>query len=161
MCAGLCQCVKIQNFMLHICYCLCTQTHMHARTHAHTHTHTHTTVLRLFGFLWDNPSELVPEETFTHPHLSYTHTSTPIVIFNNSLLASSIYFELWHLLCSIYMPDSLFFHNLSPSFLWSTSWPGTLCFILHTFLHPIIFFFSQHMPIPLQPVFPYYRDCVI
>jgi len=34
------------------------------------------------------------------------------------------------------------FHNLSPSFLWSTSWPGTLHFILHAFLHPIIVFFS-------------------
>ena len=43
--------------------------------------------------------------------------------------------------------DSLF-PNLSPSFLWSTSWPGTLHFILHTFLHPIIVFFSQQMPIP-------------
>jgi len=42
---------------------------------------------------------------------------------------------------------TVFFHNLSPSFLWSTSWPGTLHFILHTFLHPIIVFFSQHMPI--------------
>jgi len=42
---------------------------------------------------------------------------------------------------------AVFFHNLSPSFLWSTSWPGTLHFILHTFLHPIIIFFSQHMPI--------------
>jgi len=42
---------------------------------------------------------------------------------------------------------TVFFHNLSPSFLWSTSWPGSLHFILHTFLHPIIISFSQHMPI--------------
>ena len=48
--------------------------------------------------------------------------------------------------------STVFFHNLSPSFLWSTSWPGTLHFIRHTFLHPIIVFFSQHMPIPSQPV---------
>jgi len=47
---------------------------------------------------------------------------------------------------------TVFFHNLSPSFLWFTSWPGTLNFILHTFLHPIIVIFSQHMPIPLRPV---------
>ena len=39
--------------------------------------------------------------------------------------------------------STVFFHNLSPSFLWSTSWPGTLHFILHTFLHPIIVFFSH------------------
>ena len=34
-----------------------------------------------------------------------------------------------------------FLHNLSPSFVWSTSWPGTLHFIRHTFLHPTIVFF--------------------
>jgi len=36
------------------------------------------------------------------------------------------------------------------SFLWSTFWPGTLPFILHTSFHPIIAFFSQHIPIPSQ-----------
>jgi len=41
-----------------------------------------------------------------------------------------------------------FLHNLCPSLLWSTPWCGTLRFILHTFLHPIIVFFSQHMFIP-------------
>ena len=30
------------------------------------------------------------------------------------------------------------FHNLSPNYLWSTSWSDTLHFKLHTFLHPII-----------------------
>jgi len=40
----------------------------------------------------------------------------------------------------------------SLSFLWSTSWPGTLHFILHTFLHPITVFFLRHMPIPFQTV---------
>ena len=43
-------------------------------------------------------------------------------------------------------------HNLSPCHLWSTSWSGTLHFILHKFLHPIIVFFLQYMSIPLQPV---------
>ena len=38
---------------------------------------------------------------------------------------------------------TVLFHNLSPGHLWSSSWSGTLYFILHTFLHPIIFF-SQH-----------------
>ena len=42
-------------------------------------------------------------------------------------------------------------HNLSPGPPWSFSWPGTLYFILHTFLHAIIIFFSQCMPIPSQP----------
>jgi len=37
------------------------------------------------------------------------------------------------------------FSTIFPSFLWSTSWSGTLHFILHTFLHPIIvFFFAAH-----------------
>jgi len=50
---------------------------------------------------------------------------------------------------------TVFFHNLSPSFLWSTSWPGTLHFILHTFLHLIIVFFLQHMSISSQPILLY------
>jgi len=35
---------------------------------------------------------------------------------------------------------TVFLHNLSLSFLWSTSWPGTLHFIFHTFCHPITVF---------------------
>jgi len=34
---------------------------------------------------------------------------------------------------------TVFFHNLSPSFLWFTSWPGTLHFILHTPNHCLLF----------------------
>ena len=77
------------------------------------------------------------------------HPLTPILVINHHLSSSSIYYNPWHFLCSIYVPDSLF--PLSPSFLWSTSWPGTLHFILHTFLHSIIVFFMWHMP-PSQPV---------
>jgi len=33
------------------------------------------------------------------------------------------------------------FCTISPTFLWSTSWPGTLHFILHTFLHRVVVFF--------------------
>jgi len=47
---------------------------------------------------------------------------------------------------------AIFLHNLSSRLLWSTSWSGALHLILHTFLHPISVFFSQHMPIPSQPV---------
>jgi len=42
--------------------------------------------------------------------------------------------------------------NLFPCALWSVSWSGALRLIFRTFLHPIIIFFSQHMPIPSQPV---------
>ena len=47
---------------------------------------------------------------------------------------------------------AIFLHNLSPCPLWSTSWSGALHLIFHTFLHPISVFFSQHIPIPSQPV---------
>ena len=42
---------------------------------------------------------------------------------------------------------TVFFHNISASFLWSSYWPG----MLHFIRHPIIVFFSQYMPIPSQP----------
>jgi len=92
-------------------------------------------------FVRDNAGELVPEETFTHSHLSWSS----IVPY----LLSSIYYDPRHPPCSIHVPDSLFPQSLSK---FSFSWLGTLHFILHTFLHPIMVFFSQHMPIPLQPV---------
>jgi len=44
------------------------------------------------------------------------------------------------------------FSTISPSFLWSTSWPDTLHFILYIFLHPISVFFSQHTLVSSQPV---------
>jgi len=37
-----------------------------------THTHTHTPFYGCVDFVWDNPGELVPEETFTHSHLSWS-----------------------------------------------------------------------------------------
>ena len=49
------------------------------------------------------------------------------------------------------------FHNLSPRPLRFSSWSGALYFILHAFLHPVIIFFLQHMPIPLQPVLLSYQ----
>jgi len=56
------------------------------------------------------------------------------------------------ILCVQFTCLTILFDNLSPGPLWSSSWSWTLNFILHTFLHPIIIFFSQHMPIPTQPV---------
>ena len=44
---------------------------------------------------------------------------------------------------------TVLFHNLSVGPLWSSSRSRTPCFILHTFLYPIIFFL-QHMSIPSQ-----------
>jgi len=36
-----------------------------ANTDAHTHTHTQP-FYGFMDFVWDNPGEVVPEETFTH-----------------------------------------------------------------------------------------------
>jgi len=93
-------------------------------------------------FVRDNLGEPVPEETFTHSHLSWSPVSP-------YLLPPSI--TIHGILPVQFACLTVFFHNLSPSFLRSTSWPGTLHFILHTFLHRIIVFCSQHMPIPSQP----------
>jgi len=101
---------------------------------------THTYTQLFYGsvdFFRDKPGESVPEETFTHSRLSW----------------SSIVPNLLHLSTMIHgiLPVqstclTVFDHNLSPTFLWSTSWPGNLhYFILHIFLHPRIVFFSQHM----------------
>ena len=53
---------------------------------------------------------------------------------------------------------TVLFHNLCPSPLWFSSWSWALYFILHAFLHPIIIFFSQHMPISGN--WNYYRPTV-
>jgi len=46
---------------------------------------------------------------------------------------------------------TVLFDHFCPRPLWSSSWSWTLNFILHRFLHSIIIFFSQHMPISTQP----------
>ena len=41
--------------------------------------------------------------------------------------------------------------------LWSSPWSWTLNFMLHTFLHPVIVIFSQHMTVPAQPILLQYQ----
>ena len=88
------------------------------------------------GFVRDNPGELIPEETFTHSHLLWLSIA-PYLLHPSNMIHGILPVQSMHL--------TVFFDNLSPSFLWSTSWPDSLHFILHTFLHPI--FFSQHKPV--------------
>jgi len=45
----------------------------------------HTTVLRLYGFVWDNPGEPVPQETFTHSHLSWS-SIVPYLLHSSSTI---------------------------------------------------------------------------
>jgi len=59
-------------------------------------------------FVQDNPSKLVPEESFTH-------SLTPIVVINRPISASSIYYDPRHPPCLINVPDSLFPQSLSKS----------------------------------------------
>jgi len=97
-------------------------------THIHTHTHTHTTVLRLSGFSAGQPGRAGKKHSPTHTIVPY-------------LLPPSITIHgPWYPHCSIYVPESLS-HNLSPSFLCSTSWPGTLNFV-HFFIQSLSSFRS-------------------
>ena len=86
---------------------------------------------------------VVPEETFTHSLLSWSS----IIIYMP--LPSTV---IHSILPVQFTCLTILLHILCPSILWSTSWSCSLHFILHTFLHPVIVFFSQHMPIPSQPV---------
>jgi len=100
------------------------------------HTHTHTTILWLYGFCPGQPRWAVTRRNI--------YPLTPILVINCPLSASSIYF-IHDILPVQSMCLTVFFHIIFPSFLWPTSWPGTVHFILHTFLHPIIvFFFATH-----------------
>ena len=102
---------------------------VHACTNARTHAHTHTTVLQLSGFCPGQPGWAATRRNI--------HPLTPIMVISQPLSASTIYSEPWHPPCSIYVPESVFPQSLTQF----SSWPGTLHFILHKLLHPIIVFF--------------------
>jgi len=106
-------------------------------TWGHTTTTTTTTILWLSGLCPGQPGWAGTRRNI--------HPLTPIVVINHPSSASSIFYSPRHPPCSIYVPNS-FFHNHSPSFLWSTSWPGTLHFMLHTCLHTIIVHFCSTCP---------------
>jgi len=99
--------------------------------------------LRSLDFVQDKPGEPVPEKTFI---LSHPSCSSVIPY----LLPPSI--TIHDILLDQFTCLTVFFHNLSPSFFWSTSWPGTLHFILHTFLN----FFTQSLS--FCSTCPYHRN---
>jgi len=105
----------------------------------------------LTAFVWDYPGGPVPEETFTHSHPCWS--SDILYHLPPSTMIYSILLVQFACL-------TVLFHNLSPGPLWSYCWSGNLYVKLHTFLHPITFF-SQHMPIPSQPVLLQYQCYVI
>jgi len=107
----------------------------------HEHRYTHTTISRLCGICPGQPGWAGTRRNI--------HPLTLIMVINHPYLLSPS--TTIHGILRIQSTCStVFFHNLSPSFLCSTSWLGTFHFILHTFLHPIVIFFSQHMPISSQ-----------
>jgi len=78
-----------------------------------THTHTHTQLFHgSMDFVWDNPGEPVPEETFIHSHVSSSS------IIPNLLHPST---TIHGILPVQFTCQTVFFHNLCSSFLWSTS----------------------------------------
>ena len=95
---------------------------------------THTTVQQ--PFVRGYPGEPVPEETFTHSHPS---TSSDILY----QLPPSTTTMIHIILLVQFTCLAVLFNNLSPGPLWSSSWSGTLYFISHTSLHPIIIFLSR------------------
>jgi len=107
-----------------------------------THTHTQPFYGSL-DFFWDNPGELLPEETFTHSHSSWS-SIIPICFLHLLRSMASFLFNRHAL------QTTVFFHNLSPCFLWSTSWPGT-------FTSYSIHFFTQSLSSPRNTC-PYHRN---
>ena len=98
-----------------------------------THTHTHN---RLTAF---GPGQ--PRWAGTRRNI---HPLTPILIIGHPL-STSPFTTIHSILCVQFTCLTVLFDNLSAGPLWSSSWSWNLNFILHTFLHPIIIFFSQHM----------------
>ena len=113
---------------------------MGGQTRVTRHSHTQNRLTALFR---DCPGRPIPEETFTHSHPSWSlnilYRLPPFTTVHNILFVQFMYL-------------TVLFDNLCPGPLWSSSWSWTLNFILHALLHPIIIFFSQHMPIPSQLV---------
>jgi len=95
-----------------------------------THTHTHREPFYdSVEFVRYNPGEPVPEETFTHSHLLWS-SIVPYLLQPSNTIHGILTVQFTCL--------TGFFHNLFPSFLWSTSWPGTLHFILHNFFTQLL-----------------------
>jgi len=86
-------------------------------------------------FVRDNQDEPVPEETFTYSHILWSSVIPYLLHPSNTIHG---------ILPVQFTCFTVFFHNFSPSFLWSTCWLSTLHFTLHTFLHPITVFFVAH-----------------
>jgi len=105
--------------------CIDLKCRVHARTHTHTHTHT----WNRFTVLWilsgtTRVSRYQKKHSPTHTHRGHQLSLICFIHLLRSMTSSLFNPRTWQ----------SFLHNLSPSFLWSTSWHGGLHFILRTFL---------------------------
>ena len=103
-------------------------------------THTHT---QPFNGLWSGTTRVGRYQKKHSPTHAHPDHRTSFINFLHLLrsIASSLF--------SLRARQSSL--TTFPGPLWFSSWTWTLYFILHAFLHPINIF-SQHMPIPTQPV---------
>jgi len=112
------------------------------KTLTESSTTTTTTILRLSG--------LYPGQCSWAGTRRNIHSITPIMVINRPLSASSIYYDPWHPLCSIYVPDSLFVQFLSKfSLVYLLAWHSPLrtpyisspnhCLLLAAHAHTIFF----------------------
>ena len=106
-----------------------------ANMHLNVHTQPFYGSLDFVQFVRDNPSEPVPEGTFTHSHLLWS-SIIPYLLPPSTTINGILCFQ-FTCLTNLF-PQSL------PSFPWSTSWPATVHFIHHTFLHLLIHLFAAH-----------------
>jgi len=110
------------------------QQHAHTTIKIQTITTTTTTTNTTIFTAWNDPGKPVSKETFTHSHLSWSS----IILYQlppSTMIHSILPVQFTCL--TVFLP---------PSPLWSTSWSGTIHFILHTFLHSIIVFFLHTCP---------------
>jgi len=99
--------------------------------------YTHTTVLRLCGMCPGQPGWAGTRRNI--------HPLTLIVVINHPYLLSpsTTIHSILHIQSTC---STVFFHNLLPSLLWSTSWSVTLNFILHTFFTESLSSFHNTCP---------------
>jgi len=111
---------------------------------------THTTVLT--ALCPGLPAWLVPKETFTQSHPSW---SSDILY---QLPSSTIHSILLTQVTCL----TVLFHNLSPAPSWSSSWYGILCFLLCAFLRPVIIINTANIIslIPISLLAPYLEICL-
>jgi len=114
--------------------------------------HTHIYALKILGLQQQQQQQ--QQQPFYGPLSRSTqvsqyekkHSPTHTYPDHQPFLSASFIYYVHSILHVQFMCLTVFLPNLSTCPLWSTSWSGTLHFILHTFLHPFIVFFYNTCP---------------